>query len=316
MDKAMVNAEKIQNDLFVLRPDNSEWPHSANVYVITDDRGFSLIDLGCGGDGCVDRIRRGLSQLDLSLQNLHTVVLSHAHPDHMGASEMLLRECMPTVMIHRDDIEQARDPRRLVRTFDIELARRLYRDEKSHVWDFSTFFERSGCQMSLPVFPDRMLTEGESVELAGYRFEIIHTPGHSPGHISLFDAKTGILYGGDLIGEVVAWYTPASGGVIGYLSSLDRMEERQPRIILPAHGGIIREPPQKIGEVRDRLLAREQKMVDLLSAGAMPFSEIVNGMISNEMLRFFPGVGITESHVQKLIADERAGRVGELIQLL
>lgn len=314
--KAMVNAEKIQEDLFVLRPDNSEWPHSANVYVITDDRGFSLIDLGCGGAGCVDRIRRGLAQLDLSLHSLHTVLLSHAHPDHMGASEMLLRECMPTVMIHRDDIEQARDPRRLVRTFDIELARNLYRDENSHVWDFSTFFERSGCQMSLPVFPDRMLTEGESVELAGYQFEIIHTPGHSPGHISLFDAKTGILYGGDLIGEVVAWYTPSSGGVIGYLSSLDRMAERQPRIILPAHGGIIREPMEKIEEVRDRLLARERKMVDLLSSGEMPFSEIVKGMISNEMLRFFPGVGITESHLQKLMADGRVSKNGELIRLL
>lgn len=316
MDKTMVNAEKIQDDLFVLRPDNSEWPHSANVYLITDDRGFSLIDLGCGGDGCVDRIKRGISQLDLPLQELHTVVLSHAHPDHMGASEMLLRECTPTVMIHRDDIEQARDPRRLVRTFDIELARSLYRDEKSYIWDFSTFFERSGCPMSLPVFPNRMLTEGELIELAGYQFEVIHTPGHSPGHISLFDANTGILYGGDLIGEVVAWYTPSSGGVIGYLSSLDRMEERQPRIILPAHGGIIREPLQKIEEVRERLLAREQKMVDLLSAGGMSFSEILSGMISNEMLRFFPGVGITESHVQKLIEDGKASRVGEVIQLL
>lgn len=312
----MVNAEKIQEDLFVLRPDNAEWPHSANVYVITDDRGFSLIDLGCGGDGCVDRIRRGLAQLDLPLHNLHTVLLSHAHPDHMGASEMLLRECTPTVMIHRDDIEQARDPRRLVHTFDIELARNLYRDEKSHIWDFSTFFERSGCPMSLPVFPDRMLTEGESVELAGYQFEIIHTPGHSPGHISLFDAETGILYGGDLIGEVVAWYTPSAGGVIGYLSSLDRMEERQPRMILPAHGGIIRNPLEKIGEVRDRLIAREQKMVDLLSTGEMRFSEIVNGMISNEMLRFFPGAGITESHLQRLMADGRISQSGEMIRLL
>jgi glyoxylase-like metal-dependent hydrolase (beta-lactamase superfamily II) len=316
VDETIINAEMIRDDLFVLGPDSAEWPHSANVYVIIDDRGFSLIDLGCGGDGCVERIVRGLSQLGLSLKRLHTVVLSHAHPDHMGASERLFRECAPTVMIHGDDINQARDPRRLIHTFDIELARRLYSDEKSHVGDFTSFFDRSGCPMSLPVFPDRILADGELIELGGYRFEVVHTPGHSPGHISLFDGETGILYGGDLVGEVVAWYTPSSGGVIGYLSSLDRMQERQPRVILPAHGGIIHEPLQKIEEVRERLLARERKMIDILAGGGVDFFELVDRMISNERLRFFPGVGITESHVQKLIADGRATRSRKRIELL
>ncbi len=76
--------------------------------------------------------------------------------------------------------------------------------------------------------PDGSLEEGDIVRLGTYRFEVLHTPGHSPGHISLFDRDTGILFGGDLVGDIVAWYTPASGGVTGYLESLAKIKACQP----------------------------------------------------------------------------------------
>ncbi len=163
--------------------------------------------------------------------------------------------------------------------------------------------------------PDGSLEEGDIVRLGVYRFEVLHTPGHSPGHVSLFDRDTGILFGGDLVGDIVAWYTPASGGVTGYLESLAKIEACNPRVILPSHGAVINDPAAKIDEVRARLLSREKKMLGVLSEGPISFVDLVGRMFANEMIRFFPGTGITESHVQKLLGEGRIRRVDGTIRM-
>jgi glyoxylase-like metal-dependent hydrolase (beta-lactamase superfamily II) len=163
--------------------------------------------------------------------------------------------------------------------------------------------------------PDGSLEEGNIVRLGAYRFEVLHTPGHSPGHISLFDRDTGILFGGDLVGDIVAWYTPASGGVTGYLESLAKIEACHPRVILPSHGAVINDPVVKIGEVRARLLSRQGKMLGIVSEGPIRFTELVGRMFPNEIVRYFPGAGITESHVQKLLGEGRIGRVDGTIRM-
>jgi glyoxylase-like metal-dependent hydrolase (beta-lactamase superfamily II) len=313
-----LNLISVTDDIFLISPPDHMWPNSANVYVITDDSGFSMIDVGCGKVGSLERLMDALSRLDLTFSDLHTLVLSHAHPDHMGAAGSLLDKCNPDVLIHKDDVEQARDPRRLNITFDIEFAQKNYgdiRDGDFKISDVLRFFVDFGCPMS-SVEPKRAIGEGDSVELGRHKFEVIHTPGHSPGHISLYNEATGILYGGDLVGEVVAWYTPTSGGVTGYLESLKKMEEKKPKLILPSHGGVIKKPQEKIAEVRDRLLQRESKMIDILSEGSISFVDLVDRMFKSKMIRFFPGAGIAESHVQKLIRDGKARRDGEKISLI
>jgi glyoxylase-like metal-dependent hydrolase (beta-lactamase superfamily II) len=156
--------------------------------------------------------------------------------------------------------------------------------------------------------PDGSVEEGDVVPMGGYRFEVLHTPGHSPGHISLFDRESGILFGGDLVGDVVAWYTPASGGVTGYLESLEKIRRCNPRLILPSHGAVVDDPIEKIDRVRQRLIARETKMLNILSEGRISFVGLVCRMFGNEMVRFFPGTGITESHLQKLAAEGKIER--------
>lgn len=161
--------------------------------------------------------------------------------------------------------------------------------------------------------PDGSLAEGDIIDLGAYRFEVLHTPGHSPGHISLFDRQSGILFGGDLVGDVVAWYTPASGGVTGYLASLDKIERCEPRVILPSHGAVVNDPAAKIEEVRARLLSRQDKILGIISEGPIPFYDLVCRAFPNEMIRFFPGTGITESHVQKLVGEGKVRRSEGLI---
>jgi glyoxylase-like metal-dependent hydrolase (beta-lactamase superfamily II) len=136
--------EKIRDDLFRLCASSFMWPATAAVYVVTDSEGFSMIDVGCGSAGALKRLKAGLSGLGLDLSSLKTLVLSHAHPDHMGAAKSLLNEYRPTVLIHTADTEHARDPRGLIDTFDIEIAKRLYGRAEGPVRDLFSFFDGSG----------------------------------------------------------------------------------------------------------------------------------------------------------------------------
>ncbi len=317
--------DNIADGIFMLRPKNPMWPSSANVFVVMDtcdedggDRHFSMIDVGCGKEESVGLVKDALANLDISIKNLKTLVLSHAHPDHMGGVNKFLNGATPEILIHEKDFPNAKDPTGLIGTFDIEFAKRCYSDrggKASMMENLMSFFNDFGCPM-FGATPTGKLISGDVVRLGNYQFEVILTPGHSPGHISLFDSKTKIMYGGDLVGDIVAWYTPASGGVIGYLKSLDKMEAKSPKIILPSHGEAVTKPKEAIDKVRERLFAREKKMVDILEGGPKTFVELVDLMFKVEMIRFFPGAGITESHIMKLIEDGRVKRDGEKVELI
>ncbi|MBN1882872.1 MAG: MBL fold metallo-hydrolase [Deltaproteobacteria bacterium] len=310
---------RVTNDIVCLAPENAMWPAPANVYVVTEPRGrFSLIDTGCGDTETVDRLTESLSRLDLSPGGLTTLVISHAHPDHMGAAGRFVRACIkdgadPEVLIHEDDALQAQEPRRLTESYDIDLAVETYGDVPE-VSDLMRFFDDFGCPMRR-IDPTGTIREGDIVNLGRYSFEVIHTPGHSPGHISLYDASSGVLYGGDIVGDITAWYTPSSGGVTGYLESLDKVEKRSPRILMPSHGQIPDSPQGVIDNVRMRLLAREKKVLDILTGVRLSLRDLTDRMFQNEMVRFFPGTGITMSHVQRLAAQERVHVTNGLISL-
>ena len=115
------------------------------------------------------------------------------------------------------------------------------------------------------------------------------------------------------MGPSPAWYTPTSGGVIGYLESLAKLERLEAEIILPAHGPIIEDAAGTIKKIRDRLLKREALLKEALHEGSRSFMDLNQALIQNQLLRFFPGCGITESHLIKLDMEGIIRRDGRSI---
>jgi len=301
--------------IFSQKPD---WPGSANRFVIPDQQGFCMIDVGCGGPSCPGHLLDGLEKLGLNLLDLHTVVLSHAHPDHMGAMSWILEQITPRVFIHHLDVVSALDPTNLINTFDIPLSKRLWAASKDPGpyprFDLFNFFGDCGCTMTGAREVEE-LQEGQVLNLGDFSFEVIHTPGHSPGHVSFFDRKRRLLLAGDLVGSVLAWYNPTSGGVIGYLDSLDKLEALEAEIILPAHGPAMEDARQGIQKMRDKLLKREAILLEGLEEGPKTFLELNAYLFQVPEIRFFPGCGNTESHLNKLERDGVIHRTGDLISL-
>ena len=298
---------------------DSNWPNPSNIFVVPDESGFSLIDAGCGGIPGIEHLVSGLRHWGLKLQHLHTVILSHAHPDHMGALGWILEETHPTVRIHHLEVDSALSPAGLEKTFDIPLAKKFWSSfepgDDLQEFDLLKFFEDSGCAMSAAGQIEEIYG-GDILALGDFVFEVLHTPGHSPGHISLFERNRRILLAGDLVGKGPAWYTPSSGGVIAYLDSLAKLDALNADIVLPSHGQIIETPLAAVEKVRQKLLERESLIRVMLNDGAQSAIQLTRTLFQNPLLHFFPGCAIIESHIIKLEKEGVIKRQGHRIVLL
>lgn len=301
----------------ICREEGHKWPASANAYLFRDSDGGILFDVGCGKEESFLNLVAFLKREGLALHDIHTIVLSHAHPDHMGAMRFVQEEICPRVVISAVDRPLAEDPQELNRTFDMGLTRHYLGDEVLDdlgLGEFNIIDYFAGmCPMSSAAISDTV-EDGDILELGGGSYEVLTTPGHAPGHISLWRAADGVLLASDLVGEITAWYSPTSGGAAGFLASLERVCALDARLILPAHGGVIEEPRAAIEHTRRRVLAVEDRISRFLADGPRRVSEICAAMFGDRIIRFFPGIQIVASHLDRMAADGRVTREGEGVE--
>jgi len=287
------------------------WPASANVLLIKDSDGAYLVDVGCGHEDTYVRLKEFISSLGFTMQDIHTVVLTHAHPDHMGAMRYLLDEISPRIFLHPVEIPLAAEPSRLNDTFDMGLPLRYginpYDLEKPDILDY---FEVSLCPMARADATHTIDPDGE-LELGRFTFRVIVTPGHANGLVSLFESQSGMLFTADAVGDIVAWYSPSSGGLTGFMEGLDRLSTLPASILVPSHGNVSTAPQVEVEKTRKRLLRREEKILGELSEGPVPFPELSSRVFKNPIIAFFPGPQILQCHLDKLELEGRVRCRGE-----
>ena len=72
-----------------------------NCYALLDDAGVALVDPGLPGPATWRALRHRLRQAGLEPRHVHTVVVTHSHPDHFGGASRVVRECGARVVAHR-----------------------------------------------------------------------------------------------------------------------------------------------------------------------------------------------------------------------
>jgi len=151
----------------------------------------------------------------------------------------------------------------------------------------------------------------KTIALGEFSFEVILTPGHAPGLVSLFERRTGLLFSADAVGEVVTWYTPSSGGLIAFLEGLERLSLLPARLLIPSHGGPSSCPREEIERTRRHLIKREERIVRELAAGPLSFPVLAGRVFRDPLTSFFPGPQIIQCHLDKLQAEGRVRLGGE-----
>lgn len=83
--------------------------------------------------------------------------------------------------------------------------------------------------------PTRILSDGDVIELGGRTVRVLHTPGHSPGHMCFFENETGFLFTGDLVYKDVLFADFSSTDPQAYLRSLEKIAALPVMRVFPAH---------------------------------------------------------------------------------
>jgi ribonuclease/clavin/mitogillin len=158
-----------------------------------------------------------------------------------------------------------------------------------------------------------LINDGDVVELAGGpTLTAVHTPGHAPGHLCFSEAGSGALVAGDMVAGVgTIIVEPHDGDMTLYLESLRLMSSLEPSMLLPAHGGVIRDSQQWLDYYESHRLMREQKIFDALSAFAAPAlpTDIVADAYDDAPKAVWPlALRSIEAHLIKLFRDGRVAR--------
>ena len=123
------------------------------------------------------------------------------------------------------------------------------------------------------------MAEGDEIEIGTEVLKVLHTPGHSPDHLSFYCEKDGLLFCGDLLVKGSTVVIPANheGNLVQYLSSLGRIRELNLRRVLPAHGEEIDDVVGLIDHYFEHRRRRDAEILDALrgAGGSMSVSDIV-----------------------------------------
>jgi len=205
--------------------------NNGNSYVIRTEETVCLIDPGL--EAFLPQLFQSLENDGIQPEDVKSVILTHGHPDHMEGG-LALKKQGARVGIHKE--EEA-----YIREMGPYLARML------------------GIELPQVSF-DFFLQEGELL-IGGERFQVLHTPGHSPGSVCLFWEEPRILFSGDLIFAQGVGRTDFPGGDGNLLKqSIRRCSTLGAAMLMPGHG----EPIFEADEVAKNFEMIERMYFDYL----------------------------------------------------
>jgi len=197
-------------------------PLESNCFIVADEKSKEciVIDPGDEPDRILDFVRENNFKVKY-------IICTHGHFDHVAAVSDIKKETGAGLILHPGDME-------------------IYRGTKDQAKSW-------GFEIDPQPEPDILASDSYKIEVGGLRFEIVHTPGHSPGGICLYGE--GILISGDTLFAGSVGRTDLHGGDIrGLKKSFKRLMSLPHNTkILPGHG-----PESTIGrEKTDNFFASE-----------------------------------------------------------
>ncbi len=276
-----------------------------NCYVLEDERGIAVVDPGLPGEDSWIHLVDRLGRAGFALGDVHTVVVTHSHPDHFGGAGRLRDETGAEIVTHetfrtmfrRSDFDDDEDSASLDLNSaeDRDAAMERYFATPSpwggrRAGPSPEFLERmrssrpGGPAYSTPE-PTHPLVDGQTIKLARREWVAIHTPGHTEDHLCLYDPEFGVVLTGD---HVLPSITPHISGLSAHADPLAQFFQSLRRvadiddvsIALPAHG----HPFADLGGRADDIIEHHEERLDIIRNAT---ADLPNGTVADFMRVLF-----------------------------
>ncbi len=303
-------------------------PHSPlksiNSWVIPGGDRTLIIDTGMNRKECEGALRAGLDALEVDLGRTD-LFITHLHADHIGLVSELRQPGTRVLLGTRESaiLEAWSSPEDFFVYMESEGAKlgfpadEIERAKRGH----------PGVRYSPRTYPPFVhVDEGDTIAAGAYHFRAIETPGHTPGHMCLWDQEHALLVSGDhILGDITPNITswPELDDALGaYLESLHKVAGLGAVLALPGHRSVIRDVAGRIRELEHHHQARLEEVLALLDDRPQSTYEIASRMtwdIDLERWEDYPvaqkwfATGEASSHLEhlkalgRIVFDEGAG---------
>jgi glyoxylase-like metal-dependent hydrolase (beta-lactamase superfamily II) len=256
-------------------------PH-CNAWAIAAGSGIVLIDTGMHEPGSLAQLERALHQVNLRIEHVRLLAITHAHSDHWGQAAPICERAGCELWMHPNHEHATRN----AGDRELAIARRIEVGRQSGVPEaaLQRYAERAKdfpSGIARVIEPDRELVPGVELETDLGTWAVYETPGHAPSHVCLFQAERRLLISGDhLLGRISPFYdygwTPDPAGE--FLRSLDVVDELDARLCLSGHGKPFFDVHGHVNANRQLVQERLDAVVGALDDGPRTVVQIAPGV--------------------------------------
>lgn len=278
---------------------------SVTMTVIPDGDHVTIVDCGVWRpdlpDGGVAALEAGLEGAGYALRDVSRVIVTHAHIDHYGLAGRLMELTGAQLLMHAHtdlDCEKYRHP-------DTARARRrdTYADHgvsESERTDLADHLTRWLPYLHSVVEATRRLRGGEELTIGGERWDVVHTPGHSLGHVCLWSPSRELLLSGDhLLPGITPPVTFERGfdadPLRSYLDSLRRIADLRPRLVHPGHGRPFGDAVGRIEAILRNKLRRLDRVHAAIRERPCTVTELADLLVAKAILAHQRQLAISET---------------------
>lgn len=246
--------------------------HGTNSYIVGTDT-LAVIDPGPEDEAHFQALLAAIAGRPVS-----HIFVSHTHRDHSPLAQRLKHETGALVV--------AEGPHRPSRPYYSGEVNML---EASADTDF---------------VPDIALKDGNKIDGEGWTLHGIHTPGHAANHMAFGLEGTGFLFSAD---HVMAWATsivaPPDGSMSDYMTSLEKLLERDDSIYLPGHGGAVTKPAAFVRGLRAHRKMRERAILERILQGDRTIHDMVKAIYRDTDPRLHGAAALSVlAHLEDLVS--------------